>query len=276
MLYAFYIILMNDGGSPKISGRGIVDQSERSARMISTFTARRAVGKAIMATLVLDGVPFGRTHDRVELGDRAEEAVPDLPFAIERLIRLDPHAVVFRYGEPAVDLLEPEEGDEVVASVVDRANARIRGMADRERGAAGGPPRTAAQVDGMRPACRGPVLRRQASGRSFECPDPPIARVSRGCSSDGEPLRTSDDAGPARPLAPGPPARVPRAAAGACRPPTVDPEADVGPSERPPPAFPSGAGSPQEIGVYLSISKYTMVYGDQHDDQTGKGDEGQP
>ena len=102
--------------------------------MISFFTARRAVGKAIMATLVLDGVPFGRTHDRVELGDRAEEAVSDLPFAIDQLIRLNPYAVAFRYGEPAVDLLEPEAAEEVVASVMDWAVARIRGMAERESG----------------------------------------------------------------------------------------------------------------------------------------------
>ena len=260
------------------------DQSERSARMISIFHAQRAVGKAIMAMLVLHGVRLGRTDDLEELGYRAEEAVSDLPFAIDRLIRLNPYAVVFRNGEPAVHLLEPEEGHEVVASVKDWANARIRGMADRERGSGGGPPRPiglpsdgcTAQVDGMHPGCREPILRRHAGERSFECPQPPVAMVSRGCSSDGEPTHTSDDAGPARPLAPGPPARVPRAAAGACQPPTVDPEADVGPSERPPPAFPSGAGSPQEIGVYLSISKYTMVYGDQYDDQTGKGDEGQP
>ena len=100
--------------------------------MISIFHAQQAVEKAIGAVLVLNGVPFGRTHDLVELGYRAEETVSDLPFAIDRLIRLNPYAVAFRYGEPAVDLLEPEEAGEVVASVMDWADARIRGMADRE------------------------------------------------------------------------------------------------------------------------------------------------
>ena len=90
--------------------------------------------KAIKAVLVLDGVPFGRTHDLVELGYRAEEAVSDLPFAIDRLIRLNPYAVAVRYGEPSVDLLEPEAAEEVVSSVMDRADARIRGTADHESG----------------------------------------------------------------------------------------------------------------------------------------------
>ena len=102
--------------------------------MISISHAQEAVEKAIKAVLVLNGVPFGRTDDLVELGYRAEEAVSDLPFAIDRLIRVNPYAVAFLYGEPAVDLLEPEEAEEVVASVMDWADARIRGMADRESG----------------------------------------------------------------------------------------------------------------------------------------------
>ena len=183
--------------------------------MISIFHAQRAVGKAIMAMLVLHGVRLGRTDDLEELGYRAEEAVSDLPFAIDRLIRLNPYAVVFRNGEPAVHLLEPEEGHEVVASVKDWANARIRGMADRERGSGGGPPRPiglpsdgcTAQVDGMRPGCREPILRRHAGERSFECPQPPVAMVSRGCSSDGEPTHTSDDLVAPRPVPAGTPPR---------------------------------------------------------------------
>jgi hypothetical protein len=102
--------------------------------MISIFNARHAVGKAIMAMPVLNGVPFGRTDDNVEPGYRVEEAVSDLPFTIDRLIRLNPCAVVFRSGASAVDLLEPEATEEVVASVMSWADARIRGTADRERG----------------------------------------------------------------------------------------------------------------------------------------------
>lgn len=100
--------------------------------MISILHAQEAAEKAIKAVLVLNGVPFGRTDDLVEPGNRAEEAVSDLPFAIDRLIRPNPCAVAFRYGDPAVDLLEPEETGEVGASVMDWADARARGMADRE------------------------------------------------------------------------------------------------------------------------------------------------
>ncbi len=102
--------------------------------MISIFHARQAVEKTIKAVLVLNAVLFGRTHDLVELGYRAEEAVSDLRFAIDRRIRLNLHAVAFPCGEPAVDLLEPQEAEEVVASVMDSADARIHGMADRESG----------------------------------------------------------------------------------------------------------------------------------------------
>jgi HEPN domain-containing protein len=92
------------------------------------------VEKAIKAVLVLNGVPYGRTHDLVELGYRTEEAVPGSPLAIDRLIRLNPYAVAFRYGEPAVDLLEPEEAEEVVASVTAWADACIRAMEVHESG----------------------------------------------------------------------------------------------------------------------------------------------
>ncbi len=102
--------------------------------MISLLHALQAVEKAITAVLVLHGAPFGRTPALAGPGDRAGEAVSDLRFAIDRRIHLNLNAVAFPCGEPAVELLEPEEVDEVVASVMDSADARIRGMADRESG----------------------------------------------------------------------------------------------------------------------------------------------
>ena len=98
------------------------------------FHAQQAVEKAIKAVLVLNGVPFGRTHDLVELGYRAEEAVPDSPFAVDQLIRLNPYAVAFRYAELTVDLIETEEADELVTSVTAWADSRIRMAAERADG----------------------------------------------------------------------------------------------------------------------------------------------
>ena len=86
--------------------------------------------KAIKAGLVLNGVPHGRTHDLLELGCRAEEAVAEVPFTIDRLIRLNPYAVAFRYGEPAVDLLESEEAEEVVTAETAWADACILAAED--------------------------------------------------------------------------------------------------------------------------------------------------
>ena len=88
-------------------------------------TRNRQWKEAIKAVLVLNGVQFGRTHDLLELGYRAEEIVPDVPFAIDRFLRLNPYAVAFRYGEPAVDLLGPEEAEELVSSVTAWAEACV-------------------------------------------------------------------------------------------------------------------------------------------------------
>ncbi len=67
-------------------------------------------------------------------GYRAREVVPGFPFAIERLARLNPYAVAFRCGEPSADLLEPEEAEEIVASVTVWADACILLVAERADG----------------------------------------------------------------------------------------------------------------------------------------------
>lgn len=106
--------------------------ASRSVRPATAFFhAQQAVEKAIQAVLVLHGVPFGRTHDLVELGYRARDLVPGAPFAIERLARLNPYAVAFRYGEPSADLLEPVEADEIVASVTEWADTCIQAVTDQ-------------------------------------------------------------------------------------------------------------------------------------------------
>jgi HEPN domain-containing protein len=104
------------------------------------FHAQQAVEKAIKAVLVLHCVSFGRTHDLVELGYQAREVVPGSPFAIERLARLNPYAVAFRYGEPSADLIEPEEAEEIVASVTGWADACIQRVADHADGPRGSRP----------------------------------------------------------------------------------------------------------------------------------------
>ncbi len=103
----------------------VLVSSQRVRPATALFHAQQAVEKAIKAVLVLNGVPFGRTHDLLELGYRAEEIVPDVPFAIDRFLRLNPYAVAFRYGEPAVDLLGPEEAEELVSSVTAWAEACV-------------------------------------------------------------------------------------------------------------------------------------------------------
>src|SRR5665648_1025215 len=90
------------------------------------FHAQQAVEKAIKAVLVLHGVPHGRTHDLVELGYRLEDVVPDPPFVLDHLLRLNPYAVAFRYDEPSADLIGPDEAGTVVAAVTAWAGECIR------------------------------------------------------------------------------------------------------------------------------------------------------
>ena len=124
------------------------------------FHAQQAVEKAIKAVLVLHCVPFGRTHDLVELGYRAEEAVSGSPCAIERLARLNPYAVAFRYAEPSADLLEPEEAEEVVASVTEWAPASWQWR--NARTAPGeAAPASAVRIPERPPKGSGPTPRRQ-------------------------------------------------------------------------------------------------------------------
>ena len=108
----------------------VLISSGRVRPATALFHAQQAVEKAIKAVLVLHGVPFGRTHDLVELGYRARDVVPGSPFAIEHLARLNPYAVAFRYGEPSADLLEPGEAEEVVASVTEWADACIMAVVE--------------------------------------------------------------------------------------------------------------------------------------------------
>lgn len=99
------------------------------------FHAQQAVEKAIKAVLVLTESRTAGTMPRRARVPGGGGRSPPPPFAIDRLIRPNPFVLAFRDGDPAVDLLEPEEAEEVVASVTAWAAACIRAMADRESAA---------------------------------------------------------------------------------------------------------------------------------------------
>jgi len=48
--------------------------------------------------------------------------------------RLNPYAVAFRYGEPPAERVEPEEAEEIVASVTEWAGACILAAAEHADG----------------------------------------------------------------------------------------------------------------------------------------------
>ena len=75
------------------------------------FHAQQAIEKFIKAVLVRNGIVFRRTHDLLELNQRATQSGIVLPVASDLLARIGPYAVEFRYLgviAPAVSVEEAE------------------------------------------------------------------------------------------------------------------------------------------------------------------------
>jgi HEPN domain-containing protein len=83
-----------------------VEKDEGSPRRVVCFMAHLVVEKALKATLIDAEVPFGKTHDLLELHDLCSQAGRMLEIQREELARLNPWAVDGRYAD---DLAEAEQ-----------------------------------------------------------------------------------------------------------------------------------------------------------------------
>ncbi len=91
---------------------------------VACFHAQQAVEKAIKAVMHLQSIEFRRTHDLEELATELGKAGVSVPVSGDRLRRLTPYAVEFRYDDEAVDTLSSVDA----ADAVDRILAWASGV----------------------------------------------------------------------------------------------------------------------------------------------------
>lgn len=93
---------------------------------IILFHAQQALEKFMKTALIMEGVVFRRTHDLLELNDRALQAGIALPVASDLLARIGPYAVEFRYLGVIAPIVSVEEAE----SAVDALSAWLEKQGD--------------------------------------------------------------------------------------------------------------------------------------------------
>ncbi len=96
----------------------ILGRDPESPVEIVLFHAQQAIEKFIKATLVMNGVVFRRTHDLLELNDRAIQAGIVLPVDSHLLARIGPYAVEFRYLGVIAPTVSVEEAESAVNALL--------------------------------------------------------------------------------------------------------------------------------------------------------------
>lgn len=81
---------------------------------IACFHGQQAVEKYIKAVLASRAIPFPASHDLLKLAALLPSPVSVLPVSLERLKRLNPFAVVFRYDDRPIATLSREEAENLV------------------------------------------------------------------------------------------------------------------------------------------------------------------
>lgn len=94
---------------------------------VACFHAQQAVEKAIKAVMHRENLEFRRTHDLEELAAVLEREGISVPASMDRLRRLTPYAVEFRYDDEAVDLLSKAEAEDAVKRILAWATDVLNG-----------------------------------------------------------------------------------------------------------------------------------------------------
>lgn len=84
---------------------------------IVCFHAQQAVEKSLKAVLFLHEIEFERTHDLVRLARLLGTQGIVLPTREDRLRRLNPFSVTFRYDDLETEVVSPEETASLVADI---------------------------------------------------------------------------------------------------------------------------------------------------------------
>jgi HEPN domain-containing protein len=96
----------------------ILGRDPESPVEIVLFHAQQAIKKFIKAALVMNGVVFRRTHDLLELNDRAIQTGIMLPVDSHLLTRIGPYAVEFRYLGVIAPTVSVEEAESAVNALL--------------------------------------------------------------------------------------------------------------------------------------------------------------
>jgi len=94
---------------------------------VACFHAQQAVEKAIKAVMCLENLAFRRTHDLAELVGEVQDSGLVFPVGADRLRRLTPYAVEFRYNDETMDMISRAEAIEVVEATLRWASGILEG-----------------------------------------------------------------------------------------------------------------------------------------------------
>ncbi|MBU1664622.1 MAG: HEPN domain-containing protein [Gammaproteobacteria bacterium] len=96
------------------------------------FHAQQCVEKALKAMLAMHGVVYERTHNLVSLADTLADLGVVTPIDTEVLLRLNPCAVTFRYGDMKIPNITRQEAMTSAAQILDWANNEADSATARE------------------------------------------------------------------------------------------------------------------------------------------------
>ncbi|MDP2833172.1 MAG: HEPN domain-containing protein [Pseudomonadota bacterium] len=96
------------------------------------FHAQQCVEKALKAMLAMHGVVYERTHNLVSLADTLADLGVATPVDTEVLLRLNPCAVTFRYGDMKIPNITRQEAMISAARILDWANKEADSATARE------------------------------------------------------------------------------------------------------------------------------------------------
>ncbi|MDM8565166.1 HEPN domain-containing protein [Candidatus Halobeggiatoa sp. HSG11] len=79
------------------------------------FHAQQAVEKYLKSVIILRGIELRKTHDLEALYYLLAEE--NLPIGLDKLGKLNPYAVTFRYDDTDIELLTRDEAENIVSVV---------------------------------------------------------------------------------------------------------------------------------------------------------------
>jgi HEPN domain-containing protein len=111
----------------------ILMQEPAAHLSIVLFHAQQAVEKSLKAVLFSRQIEFRRTHDLSELARLLRQEAVETPVADDQLERLNPFAVTFRYDDLDVELITPEDAEELVVEIRNWAEVQVSAASQREQ-----------------------------------------------------------------------------------------------------------------------------------------------